>query len=62
MRKILKRDYLALSAPALLLVLVAILRGLEQALGLAIIVVPFVLWLWVRQIRKYPEDTWRLRI
>lgn len=62
MRKIVRRDYVALSVPALLLVLVAILKGLEEALGLAVIGVPFVLWLWVRQIRKYPEDTWRPRI
>ena len=62
MRKIVRRDYLALSAPTALLVLVAILQGLEQALYLAIIGVPFVLWLWVRQIRRYPEDTWRPRI
>ena len=62
MRKIVRRDYLALAAPALLLVFVAILKGLDEAVGLAIVIVPFVIWLWVRQIRKYPEDTWRPRI
>jgi hypothetical protein len=62
MRKIVRRDYLALAAPALLLVFVTILKGLDEAVGLAIVIVPFVIWLWVRQIRKYPEDTWRPRI
>ncbi|MFN2472466.1 MAG: hypothetical protein ABR588_00895 [Sphingomicrobium sp.] len=62
MRKITSRDWLALSAPAAVLTLYALIGDLEEVLGMALIAVPFVLWLWLRQIRKHPQDTWRFRL
>lgn len=66
MRKITGRDLLALAVPAILLIAITPLLAREYgwAAGLVFIVgaIIFVLWQWRSRIRKYPEDTWRVRL
>ncbi|MDT8758221.1 hypothetical protein MZO42_05885 [Sphingomonas psychrotolerans] len=66
MRKITPRDWLALAAPAIMLVITAFFivrdRGWLSALIVCGLGVPFVLWQWRSRIRKYPVDTWRARL
>lgn len=58
MRKLNRRDWLALSVPAGASILVAYLTGpIAGGLMLA-----FSVWIWRRQIIKYPYDTWKARL
>jgi hypothetical protein len=66
MRKVTRRDWLALSAPAVVSTLVAYFQGHQQGwlVGLAAGAIMFGLavWIWRRQIIKYPEETWKARL
>jgi lysylphosphatidylglycerol synthetase-like protein (DUF2156 family) len=66
MRKITRRDWLALAVPVLVILIVGIStgqnRGWEAGLITSGLMIAFVVWLWRRQIRQYPEDTWRARL
>jgi membrane protein implicated in regulation of membrane protease activity len=66
MRKITRRDWLALAVPAAAILVAGVIstqdRGWEAGLGGSALMLAFVVWLWRRQIRKHPEDTWRARI
>ncbi|HKX89141.1 MAG TPA: hypothetical protein VJM13_08025, partial [Sphingopyxis sp.] len=65
MRKVTRRDWLALSAPAIVSILVACFHGHQKgwAAGVATgaFLFAFVAWIWRRRIIKYPEDTWKAR-
>ncbi|MEI6641798.1 MAG: hypothetical protein WCL10_07145 [Novosphingobium sp.] len=66
MRKIVRRDYLALSAPAVVTLFAVIMTAHERGLPAAIFVGTFfigaTLWIWIRRIQRYPENTWRARL
>lgn len=66
MRKIVRRDYLALSAPAVVTLISVVLTAREKGLFAALLVGTFfsvaTLSLWIRRIQKHPEDTWRARL
>ncbi|QAY75609.1 hypothetical protein [Sphingosinicella sp. BN140058] len=66
MRKLTRRDWLALSAPAVMSILVAYFHGHQKgraagaATGAAMFA--FTVWTWRRRIIKYPENTWKVRL
>ena len=66
MRKITQRDWLALAVPVLIILIVGISTGQDRGWAAELItsglMLAFVVWLWRRQIRRYPEDTWRARL
>ncbi len=66
MRKITPRDWLALAAPAIVLITTAFFVSRERGLDIALIVcgigLAFALSLWWRRIRQHPTDTWRFRL
>jgi hypothetical protein len=66
MRKLNRRDWLALSAPAVASILVVYFYGNQEgwAAGLAsgVLMFAFAIWIWRRQIIKYPDDTWKARL
>lgn len=66
MRKVTQRDWLALSAPAIASILVAYFHGQQKGwvagIATGAIMFAFALWIWRRQIIKYPEDTWKARL
>lgn len=66
MRKITRRDWLALAVPALAILIVGIAtsknRGWEVGLFTSGLMLAFVVWLWRRQIRRHPDETWRARL
>jgi hypothetical protein len=66
MRKVTRRDWLALSAPAIASILVAYFHGQQKGwvagIATGAIIFAFAVWIWRRQIIKYPEDTWKARL
>ena len=66
MRKLNRRDWLALSAPAVASILVAYFYGHQKgwAAGITtnVLMLAFAIWKWRRQIIKYPDDTWKARL
>jgi len=65
-RKTTIRDWAALGVPAFVLLMVGVIRASDDGwtVGITSFALPlvFVIWLWRRQIIKYPEDTWRPRL
>jgi type II secretory pathway component PulF len=66
MRKVTRRDWLALSAPAIASILMAYFHFQQKGWGAGIatgaIMFAGAVWLWRRQIIKYPEETWKARL
>lgn len=66
MRKLNRRDWLALTAPAVVSILVAYFYGHEKGWAVGtisgVLVLAFAVWIWRRQIIKYPDDTWKARL
>ena len=61
-----RRDWLALAAPGFVLLIVGVVvtreRGWLAGLLTAGLGVIFVGWVWLRQMRKHPDNTWRARL
>lgn len=66
MRKIYRRDYLALLAPAIVFAVIVYSvqqqRGWYAAIVSGVLFAAFILGYWIYRIRKYPDDTWRARL
>lgn len=66
MRKITRRDLIALTAPAIMILVVAATLADERGWPVALIVTGsmgvFVTTLWWRRIQKQPKDTWTFRL
>ena len=66
MRKVTQRDWLALSAPAIVSILVAYFHGHQKGwvagIATGAVMFAFGVWIWRRQIIKYPENTWKARL
>jgi hypothetical protein len=66
MRKLNRRDWLALSVPAVASILVGYFYGHEKGWAVGFItgglMFAFSLWRWRRQIVSYPNDTWKVRL
>jgi L-lactate permease len=66
MRKITSRDWLALAVPTFVIaangfVLAQKNGWLPSMVGAALTLAALV-WFWRRQIRRHPQDTWRIRL
>lgn len=66
MRKINRRDLLALLAPAIVLTIILYSvqreRGSYAAIVSGVLFAALTLGYWIYRIRKYPDDTWRARL
>jgi uncharacterized membrane protein HdeD (DUF308 family) len=64
--KLNRRDWLALSVPAAVSILVVYFHGHQKgwAAGITsgVLMIAFAIWIWRRQIIKYPNDTWKARL
>jgi hypothetical protein len=65
-RKLEARDWLALSVPAIVITIAGIAIGLDRGwLAGALVsamMMAFTFWLWRRQMRNHPDETWRARL
>lgn len=65
MRKLQRKDFLALIVPFVFGIIGVVMevreRGWLTGIIAAVLLTAFVFWYWLYRIRKYPEDTWRVR-
>jgi alpha-beta hydrolase superfamily lysophospholipase len=66
MREITRRDLIALTAPAIMILVVAATLADERGWALALIVAgsmgTLIATLWWRRIQKHSKDTWTFRL